>query len=81
MSRHLLYAGPLRYNLLRYVLHLRHNLDNDCMQVVPELEPSGQDLLMKMLRYEPGQRITARAAMAHSYFVDVRNLLQQHAGI
>ena len=49
------------------------------LQIAPDLEPAGQELLVKMLRYEPGQRITARAAMAHPYFVDVRNLLQKHA--
>ena len=49
------------------------------MQIVPDLEPAGQELLGRMLKYEPGQRVTARAAMAHPYFADVRSLLQQHA--
>ncbi|KAK9788436.1 hypothetical protein WJX73_004917 [Symbiochloris irregularis] len=54
-------------------------------EIVPELEAAGQDLLFKMLRYEPGQRITARAAMTHPYFADVRSLLertlQQHGAV
>ncbi|KAH3765770.1 CMGC/CDK/CDC2 protein kinase [Pelomyxa schiedti] len=32
------------------------------------LEPAGQDLLMKMLVYDPPRRISARAALHHPYF-------------
>ncbi|XP_035890044.1 cyclin-dependent kinase 3 isoform X2 [Phyllostomus discolor] len=36
--------------------------------VVPNLEPEGQDLLM-LLQYDPSQRISAKGALAHPYFV------------
>lgn len=36
--------------------------------IVPNLDPHGVDLLAKMLRYDPAQRISARQAMEHLYF-------------
>jgi len=36
--------------------------------VVPTLEPQGIDLLERMLKYEPSQRITANDALTHPYF-------------
>jgi len=33
--------------------------------------PDGYDLLCKMLTYEPGKRISAKAALEHRYFADV----------
>jgi len=41
------------------------------VSVVPGLEPSGIDLLGKMLTLEPSRRITARTALEHEYFKDV----------
>uniref|UniRef100_A0A804PH84 [RNA-polymerase]-subunit kinase n=1 Tax=Zea mays TaxID=4577 RepID=A0A804PH84_MAIZE len=43
----------------------------DLAAVVPNLEPTGLDLLSKMLRYEPSKRITARQALEHDYFKDL----------
>eukprot|EP01137_Pigoraptor_chileana_P019659 Opistho-2@80972 len=40
-------------------------------KVVPELEPSGQDLLVQMLHYDPKRRISAKQAMSHPYFEDL----------
>lgn len=45
--------------------------------MVPSLEPLGLDLLSQMLRYEPSQRITARAAVHHPYFSDVAQSFAQ----
>ena len=39
--------------------------------VAPKLDPDGLDLLTQMLRYEPAQRISAKAAMSHPYFKDL----------
>ncbi|KAB2037231.1 hypothetical protein ES319_D03G059600v1 [Gossypium barbadense] len=35
---------------------------------VPSLSPEGVDLLSKMLKYDPAERISAKAAMDHPYF-------------
>jgi len=39
--------------------------------VAPKLDPDGLDLLTQMLRYDPAQRISAKAAMSHPYFKDL----------
>jgi cyclin-dependent kinase 2 len=39
--------------------------------VVPGLDPLGLDLLSKMLRYAPQERITAKDALKHPYFDDL----------
>merc|ERR1712072_970577 len=36
--------------------------------VVPNLDPAGIDLLAHMLKYDPLQRVSGRAAMEHDYF-------------
>ena len=41
--------------------------------IIPSLEPMGLELLSKMLRYEPSSRISAKQALAHPYFSDLRN--------
>lgn len=40
---------------------------------VPALDPSGMNLLKKMLRYHPDDRISASAALKHPYFDSVRH--------
>ena len=37
----------------------------------PKLCTDGLDLLTQMLRYEPGHRISAKAAMSHPYFKEL----------
>ncbi|KAE8734702.1 Cyclin-dependent kinase B1-1 [Hibiscus syriacus] len=37
-------------------------------RAVPSLSPDGVDLLSKMLKYDPAERISAKAAMDHPYF-------------
>ena len=37
----------------------------------PKLCSDGLDLLTQMLRYEPGHRISAKAAMSHPYFKEL----------
>ncbi|XP_077993462.1 cyclin-dependent kinase 2-like [Glandiceps talaboti] len=44
----------------------------DVTKVVPTLDADGQDLLKQMLTYEPSQRISAKTALSHRYFCDVR---------
>jgi cyclin-dependent kinase 2 len=40
--------------------------------LVPTLCPAGLDLLDKLLEYVPGRRISAKVALAHPYFDDLR---------
>ncbi|XP_054801195.1 cell division control protein 2 homolog isoform X3 [Prosopis cineraria] len=44
----------------------------DLATVVPNLEPAGIDLLSSMLCLDPSRRITARNALEHEYFKDIR---------
>ncbi|CAI8617825.1 unnamed protein product [Vicia faba] len=44
----------------------------DLATLVPNLEPSGLDLLSSMLRLDPSRRITARGALEHEYFKDIK---------
>ncbi|CAN1200621.1 Cyclin-dependent kinase B1-2 [Linum perenne] len=37
-------------------------------RAVPSLDPDGLDLLSKMLKYDPVERVSAKAAMDHPYF-------------
>ena len=41
-------------------------------EVVPTLCPAGVDLLGKLLAYSPAQRISARSALQHEYFDELR---------
>eukprot|EP00890_Picochlorum_soloecismus_P004252 jgi/Picsp_1/4828/NSC_02195-R1_cell division control protein expressed len=41
-------------------------------EVVPTLCPAGIDLLGKLLAYSPAQRISARSALQHEYFDELR---------
>ncbi|KDD74294.1 protein kinase [Helicosporidium sp. ATCC 50920] len=40
--------------------------------IVPSLDPDGVELLARMLCYVPAQRLSARAALQHRWFDDVR---------
>lgn len=42
------------------------------LQVIPALGQPGADLLQQMLTYEPTSRISARNALSHHFFSDVR---------
>ncbi|XP_038608451.1 cyclin-dependent kinase 2 [Tachyglossus aculeatus] len=43
----------------------------DLGKVVPPLDQPGRDLLGQMLHYDPNKRISAKAALTHSFFQDV----------
>jgi cyclin-dependent kinase 2 len=46
-------------------------LRQDIVKIVSPMEPDAIDLLIKMLIYDPNQRITAKKALSHRYFKDV----------
>lgn len=48
-------------------------------KVVPTLDAHGIDLLQRLLKYEPNERISAKAAMQHPYFDDVRDVFTRGA--
>ncbi|KAK2142593.1 hypothetical protein LSH36_935g00063 [Paralvinella palmiformis] len=50
----------------------------DLKKVVPLLDEEGLDLLQKMLTYEPSTRISAKTALSHPYFRDVKTLTPPH---
>eukprot|EP01015_Nassula_variabilis_P030145 TRINITY_DN6589_c0_g1_i15.p1 TRINITY_DN6589_c0_g1~~TRINITY_DN6589_c0_g1_i15.p1 ORF type:complete len:102 (-),score=29.47 TRINITY_DN6589_c0_g1_i15:60-365(-) len=45
--------------------------------LVPRLDDDGVDLLGKMLRCNPAERITAKNALSHPYFNDVPESLKR----
>jgi len=45
-------------------------------KLYPQLEPSGLDLMEKMLQYEPSRRISAKNALTHPYFDNVPKALK-----
>ncbi|KAL4451526.1 hypothetical protein ABPG75_007188 [Micractinium tetrahymenae] len=51
----------------------------DLGQVVPQLDPSGLDLLSQLLRLDPSRRPSCRAALAHPWFDDVRAAEEERA--
>ena len=50
------------------------------MQVCPNLDPLGVDLLKQILVYDPKKRITARKALQHPYFEASIILFHQSKG-
>ncbi|KAI8986329.1 serine/threonine-protein kinase pef1 [Pilobolus umbonatus] len=46
----------------------------DIGQLLPNIDSLGLDLLNRMLQYQPQLRITAKEAMNHSYFDDVKRV-------
>lgn len=56
---------------------LRKNFSNhparNLLDLIPEIDPLAKDLLEKMLKFDPKQRITAQAALAHPYFSEYAN--------
>ncbi|KAL5760716.1 hypothetical protein ACOSQ2_019554 [Xanthoceras sorbifolium] len=48
-------------------------IPKDLAKIVPGLEPTGIDLLQKMLCLDPRKRITAQEALKHEYFNDLQN--------
>ena len=64
-------ASTLLYNLEEYKGDFPVY---DCVSlasIAPKLCADGLDLLTQMLRYEPSQRISAKAAMSHPYFKEL----------
>jgi len=45
--------------------------------ICPKLEPEGLDLMEKLLKCNPMERITAKKAVEHPYFNDIPETLRQ----
>eukprot|EP01031_Cornospumella_fuschlensis_P050206 gene50206-61436_t len=42
-------------------------------QLVPHASPDSVDLMVKLLKYDAAERISAKEAMRHAYFKDIRD--------
>lgn len=42
------------------------------IKLIPHLSPEGQDLLQKLLMYNPEDRISAKQALRHPFFREIR---------
>ncbi|KAJ6369349.1 hypothetical protein OIU78_001669 [Salix suchowensis] len=63
--RQALFPGDSEFQQLLHIFRWEpHNL----ARAVPSLGPQGVDLLSKMLKYDPAERISAKAAMDHPFF-------------
>ena len=48
-------------------------------KLIPHLSPEGQDLLQKLLMYNPEDRISAKQALRHAFFREIRSgVTSQH---
>ena len=50
-------------------------------RVMPRLSANGIDLLEKCLIYEPTKRITAKEAMEHPFFDDIRKKFKENGNV
>ena len=48
------------------------------IKLIPHLSPEGQDLLQKLLMYNPEDRISAKQALRHPFFREIRSASDVH---
>ncbi|KAG0328902.1 Cyclin-dependent kinase catalytic subunit, partial [Podila humilis] len=48
----------------------------DLKTLLPSLDDHGLDLLSQMIEYDPAKRISAKRALLHPYFEDIRHTFQ-----
>lgn len=48
-------------------------------KLLPQMDKAGIDLLSRLLQYDPAKRLSARAAMRHPYFNELKSNIQWEA--
>ncbi|KAG8465609.1 hypothetical protein KFE25_002916 [Diacronema lutheri] len=64
-------SWPTMSELPDYKADYPHYDQQPLSKICPRLDAVGIELLGQMLRYEPGSRISAKAAMSHTFFDDL----------
>ena len=64
-------SWPTMADLPEYKSDFPHYDPVPLASIAPKLCADGLDLLTQMLRYEPAQRVSAKAAMSHPYFKEL----------
>ena len=56
----------------KYIKCFKHCAPKNLQEIYPATEKAGLDLLMKMIAFDPDQRISAEQAIKSNYFDDIR---------
>jgi len=69
---HLMPIGQVRDLLMCVIVDFGVQEGTGITKLIPHLSPEGQDLLQKLLMYNPEDRISAKQALRHAFFREIR---------
>ncbi len=64
---------PILGSLVCVIVDFGVQEGTDITKLIPHLSPEGQDLLQKLLMYNPEDRISAKQALRHAFFREIRS--------